>query len=86
MKLRFPKLLTVPLLATAAILLSAEPGDADRGRGRGVGRGNGPEIPPGHARKVDAVTVPEPGTLTLLAVGLGGGLLVRRWSSRKPQP
>lgn len=36
---------------------------------------------PGHMKKV--VSVPEPGTLTLLALGIGGGLLVRSRRGRR---
>ena len=49
---------------------------------QGRGRGNGPsQTPPGQERKANKV--PEP-ALTLLGVAaVGGGLLARRWTSRR---
>ena len=65
--------ITIGFLAGTAV--SAQPpGNPD-------GRGNGPSnTPPGQERRTESV--PEPATLTLLALGAGGGLLARRWLSR----
>src|SRR5687767_11763531 len=62
------------LLATAIVVLTPASSDAQRGRGRGRGSDG---LPPGHERKAEPVSVPEPATVTLLALGIGGGRIAR---------
>ncbi|MBA2604221.1 MAG: PEP-CTERM sorting domain-containing protein [Acidobacteria bacterium] len=71
------------ILACSAVflLLVADASVSAQGRGRGGERGNAPDIPPGQERKI--VQVPEPATLTLLGLAVGGGLMARRWTSRR---
>ena len=68
------------VLAAGLIIFTGVAVTAEQGRGRG-GENGRPETPPGQERKV--VAVPEPATLTLLAVTLGSGLLARGWASRR---
>ena len=63
-------LTTGVIIVLAGMMLDAQ--------GRSEGRTIGPRAT---GRKV--VTVPEPSTLTLLGLALGGGLLARGWKSRR---
>ena len=74
--LTFARLLAVPLGAVAVVLMTVESVHGERGRGRGSDRA------PGQVRKETPVTVPEPGTLSLLALGLAAGVIGREWRSR----
>ena len=72
------------ILACSAVvlLLVADASLSAQGRsGRADGPGNAPATPPGQEGRI--VQVPEPATLTLLGLAVGGGLMARRWTSRR---
>ena len=74
----------IATVATAGIVLvaCATAGAQPNGNGNGNGYGRAPgHTPPGQERRIQSV--PEPATLTLLGLGAGGGLLARRWASKR---
>jgi hypothetical protein len=74
---------TVSLVAVALMVGVTALDAQDRGNssGRGYEPGNRPATPPGLDRQVHQV--PEPATLTLLGLAVGGGLLARGLHARR---
>jgi hypothetical protein len=77
---------TVSVMAIVLLLGAASVHAQGRGnsggRGNGGERGNAPALAPGLERQ-QVHQVPEPGTLTLLSLVLGGGLVARGLQTRR---